>query len=457
MQSKLTSVPEFLKSLPDDRRQALTKLRALVRKGLPKLKETMRYGMPSYEDSSGGVRIAFNSQRQYLALYICDADVLKAHKKDLGKLDCGKSCVRFRAFDQLPAGVVERMLDDVARLLKHAALAALVLTLALMTVPGARADAHADKPATASHANQQAAAAPAVAAAQKPAGLPPGLPAWHPPAEYSEDMIMKSGDQTMTMHRHIQGDKIRTEMALEDEQLVMIEKGGESYQIMPSHKMTMKMPASQMAPVDSSGPPPEVRIEPLGTEKLNGRDALKYRISSQGQDGLAWFDPTTGAPLKMQTNDASIEWANFSAGTQATELFELPKDYQTIDLEQIQSAMGGAGAGLPTLPPGAITNAQGAMSIKSAKQGPGGMPMPVGGPTGAMSGMGGAGGGVSGLAQQMGSHFGQSMGEKFGAGLGAQFGPLGSTAGSYIGGRVGSWLGAHAAKMVTGGGGGNEH
>jgi uncharacterized protein YdhG (YjbR/CyaY superfamily) len=128
MQSKLTSVPEFLKSLPDDRRKALTRLRSLVRKGLPKLEETMRYGMPSYQDSKGVVHVAFNSQRQYLALYICDTDVLKAHRKELGKLDCGKSCIRFRELDQLPAGAVEGMFEDISRILKQAAHAAKMVT-----------------------------------------------------------------------------------------------------------------------------------------------------------------------------------------------------------------------------------------------------------------------------------------------------------------------------------------
>jgi uncharacterized protein YdhG (YjbR/CyaY superfamily) len=452
MQSKLKSVPEFLKSLPEDRRKALSRLRTLVRTGLPRLKETMRYGMPSYEDSKGALRVAFNSQKNYMALYICDTDVLKLHQKALSGLDCGKSCIRFQRIEQLPAAVVGAMLKDVAKRVRSTAPAVLLLLGLMMTpVPGANADDdhHA--------AGKPAAAAAAPATTPKPSGeqggLPAGLPVWHPPAEYSEDMIMKSGDQTMTMHRHIQGDRIRTEMALEDEQLVMIEKDGESYQIMPSHKMLMKMPAPAVAAMDSSGPA-DVRIEPLGAEKLNGHDTLKYRITSGDQTGLAWFDAANGAPLRMEANDASIEWANFAAGAQKDELFELPKDYQTIDLAQFMGAAGSAGGGIPTLPPGAVTGGQGAVTLKAAKRGQGTPSLPSGIP-GGMPGMpGGAstGGGFSGLAQQMGGHFGQSMGEKFGSGMGAQFGPLGSVAGQYIGGRVGSWLGSHAAKMVTGGG-----
>lgn len=123
MQSKLNSVPEFLKSLPEDRRRALTRLRTRVRAELPGLKESMRYGMPSYQDSSGTMRVAFNSQRQYMALYICNVEFLKAHRQELDGLDCGKSCIRFVRLEQLPAETVSAILKDIARLIRKGATA----------------------------------------------------------------------------------------------------------------------------------------------------------------------------------------------------------------------------------------------------------------------------------------------------------------------------------------------
>jgi len=322
-----------------------------------------------------------------------------------------------------------------------------LIAAALLALAGVAHAADAAKPAASAES----------AKASAPAGVSPlaGLPLWRPPAEYSESMVMKNGDQQMTMRRFYKGDRIRTEMAVQSEQMVMIETGGESYQISPAHKMMVKMPAPAAQPVDSSGPPPDVKIEPLGPEKLNGKDALKYRVTSQGQSGTAWFDPASGAPLRMETNGASIEWADFAAGKQADDLFELPKDYQTIDMAKLQGMMGGMGAAgmMGGMPPGAVSGAAGGVAIPGGKAGiPGGGLAGLAGGVPGMGGAGGTGGGVSGIAQQMGSHFGQSMGEKFGASMGAQFGPLGSMAGSYIGGRIGGWLGVHAAKMVTGGG-----
>ena len=109
MQSDLETVPAFLKSLPEDRRKALTGLRRVIRAVAPELRESMRYGMPTYEDAAGEPLIAFNSQRQYMALYICRPGVLKAHRAELKGLSCGKGCVRFRRMEQLPIEVAESL------------------------------------------------------------------------------------------------------------------------------------------------------------------------------------------------------------------------------------------------------------------------------------------------------------------------------------------------------------
>lgn len=115
MQSKLKSVPEFLKSLPEDRRKALTRLRSLVRAGAPGLEETMNYGAPTYVDSDGTPKVAFNSQRRYMALYFCDGGIPKEARTSLAGLDCGKSCIRFRSLDQLPLDVVKSLVQEAAR------------------------------------------------------------------------------------------------------------------------------------------------------------------------------------------------------------------------------------------------------------------------------------------------------------------------------------------------------
>lgn len=46
---KFSSVDEYLLFLPDDKRIALEKLRAAIKKAAPKAEEYIGYGMPGYK------------------------------------------------------------------------------------------------------------------------------------------------------------------------------------------------------------------------------------------------------------------------------------------------------------------------------------------------------------------------------------------------------------------------
>jgi uncharacterized protein YdhG (YjbR/CyaY superfamily) len=114
MQSKAETVDEYLSELPAERREALGVLRALVREVVPEAREEMRYGM-AYYDYYDGQLAALASQKQYMALYLCDGDLVEAARPRLGKLDIGKSCIRFRRLEQLPLDVIRELLEQAAR------------------------------------------------------------------------------------------------------------------------------------------------------------------------------------------------------------------------------------------------------------------------------------------------------------------------------------------------------
>ncbi len=106
MTSNATTVAKYLAALPVERRSALKKVRSIVRKELSGVKETMTYGMPSYFWKGYPV-VAFASQAHYMSLYVCDTAVLAEYRKKLGKLDCGKGCIRFRRIEDLPLDVAQ--------------------------------------------------------------------------------------------------------------------------------------------------------------------------------------------------------------------------------------------------------------------------------------------------------------------------------------------------------------
>jgi uncharacterized protein YdhG (YjbR/CyaY superfamily) len=118
VQSKAKTPKEYLDELPEDRRKALTKLRTMIRKRAPAAVESMDYGMITY--TMGGHLCALASQKGYMALYVCGPAV-DAHRSRLGKLNCGKGCIRFKKLDDLPLDVAGDIVTEAVRLANNRA------------------------------------------------------------------------------------------------------------------------------------------------------------------------------------------------------------------------------------------------------------------------------------------------------------------------------------------------
>jgi len=135
MTSKAATVQEYLEQLPEDRRAAISKVRAVVRKNLPKgFAEQMQYGMIGYVvphklypagyhcDPKQPLPFAgLASQKNYMSLYVMtaygDAKTeawLKEQFKARGKkLDMGKCCIRFKKLDDLPLETIGELIGRV--------------------------------------------------------------------------------------------------------------------------------------------------------------------------------------------------------------------------------------------------------------------------------------------------------------------------------------------------------
>ncbi len=128
MQSQAATVAAYLKELPGERRTVLESVRSTILKHLPKgYEETMQYGMISYvvplarypqgyldKKDTPLPYIALAAQKNYFALYLMNVYGNKTLQKKFEeawrakgkKLDMGKSCVRFKAIDDLPLNVI---------------------------------------------------------------------------------------------------------------------------------------------------------------------------------------------------------------------------------------------------------------------------------------------------------------------------------------------------------------
>ncbi len=85
----------------------LEPLRKAVNKAAPKAVESMDYGMPCWKHGEE-MLCALNAQKNYFAFYI-GSSAHAACAELLQGLDCGKSCIRFKRAEQLPATSVTKL------------------------------------------------------------------------------------------------------------------------------------------------------------------------------------------------------------------------------------------------------------------------------------------------------------------------------------------------------------
>ncbi|HBC04169.1 MAG: hypothetical protein CL528_09710 [Aequorivita sp.] len=125
MQSKATTPDQYIAELPEDRKEVMQKLRETVKKNLPKgFEETMQYGMLGYvvphsiypdgyhcNPKDALPFMALASQKNHIGFYhmgiYSDPDLMKWFtqqypKHATGKLDMGKSCIRFKNPKNIP-------------------------------------------------------------------------------------------------------------------------------------------------------------------------------------------------------------------------------------------------------------------------------------------------------------------------------------------------------------------
>jgi uncharacterized protein YdhG (YjbR/CyaY superfamily) len=131
------SPEQYIDQLPDDRKQALKKLRETILEHLPKgFSETMSYGMIAYvvphSIYPGGYHpdpkqplpfMNIASQKNFVALYHMglynDHELLEWFKNEYPKhcktkLDMGKSCIRFKKMDQIPYQLIAELSEKIS-------------------------------------------------------------------------------------------------------------------------------------------------------------------------------------------------------------------------------------------------------------------------------------------------------------------------------------------------------
>jgi len=79
----------------------------------------------------------------------------------------------------------------------------------------------------------------------------------------------------------------------------------------------------------------------VGNDVVNGRSTVKYQdTSADGDVSYVWIDPKLRFPVKWQGKNGGGELRNIQEGAQPASLFEIPSDYQKMQMP----------AGMPNMP-----------------------------------------------------------------------------------------------------------
>lgn len=121
--TKATTVKEYLAMLPLERKKDIEALHAFIQKTVPSLKSHFAYNMLGYgsfpytnykKETIKWPIIALASQKQYISLYVCamvdGRYIAEMSKKQLGNVNVGKSCIRFRKLRDVDLGALKNVL-----------------------------------------------------------------------------------------------------------------------------------------------------------------------------------------------------------------------------------------------------------------------------------------------------------------------------------------------------------
>lgn len=111
MKYEVSSVDAYIDAIPDDRTEAIVTLIGLIHNVAPGIEESLRYNMPTYT-LNGELLYAVASQKHYMSLYIINAKLIKEFLPQLGEVNIGKNCIRFKKLEHLNLEAVEQLLKE---------------------------------------------------------------------------------------------------------------------------------------------------------------------------------------------------------------------------------------------------------------------------------------------------------------------------------------------------------
>lgn len=116
--TSLTSFDEYLATVPEDRRPALSELREAIRAAAPEATETIAYNMPAFR-THGQFLVSYAAFKAHYSLFPASGAVVEALGDEVRPYLAGKGTIRFGADEAIPTATVTKIVK--VRLAENAA------------------------------------------------------------------------------------------------------------------------------------------------------------------------------------------------------------------------------------------------------------------------------------------------------------------------------------------------
>ena len=126
--TKAESVEEYLAAVPEERKEMVEHLHALIQKAAPSLKpyfasNMIGYGKFKYTNYKKELLdwpiVALANQKNYVSVYVCavkDGKYLaEKYKEELGKVSVGRSCIRFNKLEKVNQKVLIKIVKEAVK------------------------------------------------------------------------------------------------------------------------------------------------------------------------------------------------------------------------------------------------------------------------------------------------------------------------------------------------------
>jgi uncharacterized protein YdhG (YjbR/CyaY superfamily) len=107
LKAKPRTVDEYLAALSADQRDALERLRQIIKAVAPKAEECISYQIPAFRQN--GMLVAFSAMTNHCAFYPMSSTTVVTFQDELKGFETSKGTIRFQPANPLPTTLVRKL------------------------------------------------------------------------------------------------------------------------------------------------------------------------------------------------------------------------------------------------------------------------------------------------------------------------------------------------------------